>query len=54
MKLPTLDTTMPRPCLMDPKLLEIRESASKTVLAAGKFVFALSSSVGMQYVMPQI
>ncbi|XP_062183299.1 uncharacterized protein LOC133887381 [Phragmites australis] len=45
-KLPTLDQSRPSTCLVEPKLLHVCQSATRTVVRAGKFVFALSSSVG--------
>ncbi|XP_052156722.1 uncharacterized protein LOC127774504 [Oryza glaberrima] len=45
MNLCTLKPCIPPTCLVDPKLLHIRESSTETVLRAAKFVMDLSSSV---------
>ncbi|KAB8098085.1 hypothetical protein EE612_027069 [Oryza sativa] len=45
MNLCTLKPCIPPTCLVDPKLLHIRESSTETVLRAAKFVMGLSSSV---------
>ncbi|KAJ1289227.1 hypothetical protein BS78_02G148200, partial [Paspalum vaginatum] len=44
-KLPTLDTSVLNTCLDDPKLIGVRELASKSSVRAGRFVFSLSSSI---------
>uniref|UniRef100_A0A0E0DLY1 PDZ domain-containing protein n=1 Tax=Oryza meridionalis TaxID=40149 RepID=A0A0E0DLY1_9ORYZ len=45
MKLPTLLPRVPDTCLTDRNLLHIRESSTKTVLHAAKFVVGLSSTI---------
>uniref|UniRef100_A0A0E0KYF3 PDZ domain-containing protein n=1 Tax=Oryza punctata TaxID=4537 RepID=A0A0E0KYF3_ORYPU len=45
MNLCTLKPCIPPTCLVDPKLLHIRESSTGTVLRAAKFVMGLSSSI---------
>ncbi|KAL6594697.1 hypothetical protein ACP70R_048435 [Stipagrostis hirtigluma subsp. patula] len=45
LKLPTLDQRVPRSCLVDHKLIHVRESATKTVLQVAKVVLGLTSYV---------
>uniref|UniRef100_A0A0E0KYF5 PDZ domain-containing protein n=1 Tax=Oryza punctata TaxID=4537 RepID=A0A0E0KYF5_ORYPU len=42
---PTLNTDISSSCLLHPKLLDIRESATKSILGAAKYVLGLSSSI---------
>ncbi|XP_025881523.1 uncharacterized protein [Oryza sativa Japonica Group] len=42
---PTLNTDVSSSCLLHPKLLDIRESATKSILGAAKYVLGLSSCI---------
>jgi hypothetical protein len=52
MQMPTLNNFLPTSCLAtDPLLVPIRESGTKAVLSAAKFLVALSSYIGNIYLL---